>query len=116
MDMNSRCGLFYGALIYGIRLARFENVLNVEVNGLSDICERLLISVPPAVASPERRTVGVPSIAAILEFVRLDCNFENVGLHSGTHSSGFLKPLKACIHCRMGPSRPRPHSLGVLLL
>src|SRR5882724_2696868 len=97
MDKHSRFGQFDGALIHGNCLARFEKVLNIEVNGLADIRERLLISVTPGMATLERWTVGVPGVAAILEFVLLDCNFEDVGFH--------LAPIRPASQCT-----PRPAS------
>src|SRR5260370_13478911 len=82
MDKNSRLGQFDGALIHWNCLPGFEKVLNVKVDGLADICERLVIRVAPCVAALERWTRGVPGVPAILEFIGLDGHFENVGFHS----------------------------------
>src|SRR6266446_10098137 len=81
IDKNSRFRQLDNALIHGNGLARFEKVFDVKVNGLADICECFLIAVAPGVATLERGTGGVPGVPAILEFVRLNRNLENVRLH-----------------------------------
>jgi hypothetical protein len=72
---------FDGALIEGDLFASFNEILNVQINGLADVRQRLCISVPPRVTTFEGRTEGVPSVAPILEFVWLNGDLKNVRFH-----------------------------------
>ena len=63
------------------QLADVTRTVKEMASQLTEVRERLLMSVTPGVAPLECRAEGVPGVAAILEFVRFDCNLENVGFH-----------------------------------
>src|SRR5260370_11853362 len=81
VDDNGGFGKFDRALIDGNLLASFDEVLDVKVNRLAQVCERLPIGMPPSVTTLEGRTEAVPSITPILEFVGLNADLKDVGFH-----------------------------------
>ena len=88
IDNNGGLWQFDRALIDRNLLARFDEVLDLHVNGLAKVCERLFVGVPPGVTTLKRRAEAVPGIAPILEFVRLNDDFK-YRISSEPHSPGF---------------------------
>jgi hypothetical protein len=76
IDNNRGLRQFDRALIDRDLLTSFEEVLNIQINGLADIRQRLRIGMPPCMTTFEGWTEGMPRIAPILEFVRLNRNLK----------------------------------------
>jgi hypothetical protein len=72
---------FDSALIERDSFTSFDEVLNIQINGLANIGQRLSIGVPPRVTTLQGGAEGVPSVASILEFVWLNRDLKNVRFH-----------------------------------
>jgi len=62
-------------------IRRFCGMVAISEDPSRARSSRFFISAAPGVATLESRTEGVPSVAAVLEFVWFDSDLENVGLH-----------------------------------
>jgi len=83
IDNNSGLFQLNCALADRNLLTGFEEILNIQIYGLTEVCEGLFVGMASGVATLEGGTRGVPSITAILKLVRFDHYLEDIGFHSG---------------------------------
>lgn len=81
IDDNGWFGKFNRVAVFRNRFPSLDQVLDIQVDGFTEICECLFIGVAPSMTSFQGWAGTVPGFSTVLKFVRLHNDFENIGFH-----------------------------------